>query len=85
MRCTFQCLDQILHVVVAEPGGQPQWPGVNYERLSFSLPGHHQAQAQKVIHGRLQRGAGPTELAAQQLGDVVIKRESGSHTLMIAS
>jgi hypothetical protein len=84
VRCTFQCLDQILHVVVAEPGGQPQWPGVNYEWLSFSLPGHHQAQAEKVIHGRLQRGAGPTELAAQQLGDIVIKRESGSHTLMIA-
>jgi len=85
VRCTFQCLDQILQVVVTEPGGQPQWPGVNNERLSFSLPGRHQAQAEKVIHGRLQRGAGPTELAAQQLGDIVIKGESGSHTLMIAS
>jgi len=85
VRRTFQCLDQILDVVVAEAGGQPQRSGVNYEPLLFSLAGRHEAEAKKMVHGRFQRSTGATKLAAQQLGDIIIKSKSRSHTLMIAS
>ena len=80
MRRTFQCLDQILHVVVAEARGQTYCPGVDYERFLLSPPGRLQTQPKKVVHGGLQRSIRASQLTTQQFSDIVIERKSNSHT-----
>lgn len=80
----FQRFNQFLDVVIAKPRRQAQGPGMNHEGLWFTFAGSHQPQAEEVIYSRLQRSAGAAQLAAQELGDVVIERKSGAHTLMIA-
>ena len=73
MRCTFYRLDQVLHVVVAQPWRQTQFPWMNRELLSIRLPGAHQTQPKKVVHCRLQVSARSANLAAKQLGDILDK------------
>src|SRR5271155_407820 len=63
----LQRLDQILHVVVAEAGRQPQGPGMDHERLGRGFRGNHQAEAKKMVYARLQRSAGTPKLPAQEL------------------
>jgi hypothetical protein len=46
---------------------------MNEEPLSIRLSGDHQTQPQKVVHDRLQRGAGSANLAAKQLGNIIIQ------------
>ena len=84
MRGTFYGLDQVLHIVVAQSRRQTQWPGANHEWLSLRFSGDHQPHSKKVVHRSLQRGAGSPDLAAKQFSHVFIKRECGSHILMIA-
>jgi len=46
---------------------------MNRERLSIRLPGAHQTQPQKVVHRRLQGSPRSANLAAKQLGDILVK------------
>jgi len=46
---------------------------MNRELLSIRLPGDHQTQPKKVVHRCLQGSARSANLAAKQLGDILIK------------
>src|SRR5579872_4839194 len=80
----LQRLDQILHMVITEAGRQSQGPGLNHERLCRGFPGSHKPQAKKMVHARLQRSAGTTKLPAQELCDVIVECERGTHIMMLA-
>ena len=84
MQRSLERLDQFLDMVITEPRGQPQGPGMNDEGLSLLFAGDHQAQAKKVIYSGFERGAGTAKLLAEELRDVVVEREGGAHILMIA-
>src|SRR5271168_4811891 len=80
----LQRLDQILHVIITEAGRQPQGPGMNHEGLGRGFRGGHQPEAKKMVYARLQRSAGTPKLPAQELGDIVVQRESRAHIMMLA-
>jgi hypothetical protein len=74
MRRTFQRLDQVPDIVVAEPGRKAQGPRMHNEWLSLLFAGPHQAQSEKMIYCCFEGNAGATKLLTQKLCDIVIER-----------
>jgi hypothetical protein len=85
VRRPFQRLQQLLHVVVSEPGRKPQFSRSNRE---WFLPGPlrgHQSQTQKVIDHVFERSAGSPAFLLQESSDIIIQRKGGSHIMMLSS
>jgi len=83
MRRTFYRLQQLLNVIVGEPGRQPELPRRHNKWLARRPFGGHQPEAKKMIDDCFEGRAGASALVSQQPGNVVIERKSGSHIMMI--
>jgi len=84
VRRAFQRFEQLLHVVVTEAWRKAQGTGSHAERFALPLSGCHQAQTEKLVDGLLEGDAGAANLLVEEAGDIVIQRESGPHTMMLA-
>lgn len=81
MEAAFERLNQLLDIVVAGPRRKTEsaW---RYDEL---LLRRHQTQAKIVIHAIFERYSRATNLTVQQVGDVIIERQSSPHIVMLAS
>lgn len=78
----FQELDQLFDIIEALSRRRLQVPGFNFEGLPGRLL-HRQPEAQEMINDLLERISRPPQLFLQQLGNIVVQSESGSHILML--
>ena len=79
----FHRLQKLFDLVIAQARRKPKRPGLHAERSSPCGPRSHQAKAQVMIDRSFPGiKAGASHLLSQELGDVFIKRKSGSHIII---
>ena len=85
MERPFYLFQELADVVQAQPRPQRAEIARLHHKAWGSLAGAPgvQPQAQVVVHGLLERLSRPLDFRLQLGGDIVINRQSGSHTLML--
>ena len=80
---TFQRFQQLLYVVIGQPGRETQLARNNLEGFAGRLAADRQAKTKKVVYGLFEGRAGPPRLLFKQMGHIRIERESGAHIKML--
>jgi len=76
--------EQLTDVVITQPWGKAKRARCDREGLRVPVNGCVQTDAKIVVDGLLEGHSGATNFLAQELRNIVIQREGGSHITMIS-
>src|SRR5579862_941403 len=79
----FHRLEQLLHIVVGQPGWQPEFSWCHNERLWARPVRSLQSEAEEMVNSCLEGAAGATHLLGQETSNIVVQRKCGAHIMML--
>src|SRR5581483_892331 len=82
-RWPFNLVQQLVNIVIAQPGRQAQLSRSDHERLSRRPRRRNQPQPQEAVHHFFKGRSRAPAFLFEQPGNVVVKRKSSSHIMIL--